>query len=196
MKQVCLKHKLNQRGWPVCNFPDCNRKVIPQEYSGYRLCETHYQIMYSIDSGCYVPMCNHEECYQIYGLQKHSQGYFCKLHYDSIIKTYRMHKCEVDHCHRRAIDNLNGVYKCHVHIKSSQCNRIGCLNLGTVKGFNSQWCDKHYLEMCHVRENITHDYSLKECKFRFKEMQIRKDSYTKTGKYHKWYLQILAQSLV
>lgn len=204
MKTIHLHTKWNHRGWPICNFPDCYNKVVPQDYHSYRLCWTHYHTMISLKSGCYVPMCEHEDCYKIHGLQSHNRKILCKKHYHERVKMYQKdHACDNIKCTRRAVDEFSGKYYCarHLHKIKLQtyyktCNYVDCNHSATVRGFNSQWCDKHYSEMSHIRKNITHDESSNDLKFRLKELQVRKDSNTKTGNFHRWYyLQAFSRAM-
>jgi hypothetical protein len=162
-KEIHLTHKLNNRGWPVCNFPNCTRHTLKMNYKEHRLCKIHFDFMIAFQEDQNIMICEHEDCYQLFGLKFYHNKVYCREHHRQLhllppkVKTF------------------------------GNCNYLECSHHGIVKGYNSQWCPHHYLEMCHIREHITHNQSVDDLHYRLKELQVRKDSNTATGNRHRWY---------
>jgi len=146
------------------------------------------------------PMCGFPNCKRNTIQENYSGHRFCQAHFDVIV-TDNFKTCNACECYEvfglRSIQDRVFCKKHFPKIRSfGECNYSGCDHHGTVKGFNSQWCPHHYLEMCNIRDQIQHDQSAEDLRFRLKEIQVRKDSNTKTGNQHRWYyLQLFKEHL-
>ena len=127
-------------------WPYCWRCVRPLLDQGY--------LIIRIDKKCKVDGCNNK-CYNHRNL--------CKEHRKSTKNAIRSH--------RERIEFLN-----FYTTAKGYCAYKDCTAFGTVKGFNTIWCETHFNEMVQLRDNIKHEDITKELEYRRQELKLRKDT--------------------
>lgn len=201
MKPIILTYRTNLEGKPQCEFPGCGQWRKRFQYGSHCVCSSHYRFLIERDQGEERYICEAVGCYRISGIQLVEEQWVCNKHipkpktliYDS------PGTCYIDICSTKGTHEIQGKKFCLHHYTKimsetqseirdeSECNYVGCHQAGTVYGFNSRWCSQHYLEICKIREGISHDDSEKDIINRRRELQIRKDGNTDSGNGHRWY---------